>query len=82
MKSYTKKCESSATLKAELYTLKEMYPALKTWAPQLKVFYNKQLYPGSWEGIDVHGDQRELLKMPLEDLPFAVRSWYARHFSN
>jgi hypothetical protein len=57
-----------------------MYPTLKEWAAELKVFYHKQLYPGSWEGIDVHGDKRELLKMPLEDLPFAVRAWYACFF--
>lgn len=76
LSSYTKKCEGSTTFKANIYTLGEMYPTLKEWAPQLKVFYNKQLYPGSWEGKDAHGDKRELLKMPYEELPFAVREWY------
>ncbi|KAF2678215.1 hypothetical protein K458DRAFT_317677 [Lentithecium fluviatile CBS 122367] len=86
LKSLTKKCTGSTTHKAEIYTLKEMYPRLKQWAAELKVFYHKQLYPGSWEGVDVHGDGRELLKMPLEELPFAVREWLKktpkqRHFS-
>lgn len=62
-----------------------MYPALKTWAPQLKVFFNKQVYEGSWDGIDQHGNKRELLKMDYEELPFAVREWInknpkQRHF--
>ncbi|KAJ4293980.1 hypothetical protein N0V90_007669 [Kalmusia sp. IMI 367209] len=84
--SYTKQCEGSTTYKAQIYKLGEMYPALKEWAPQLKVFYNKQHYPGSWEGVDVHGEGRELLKMGYEELPFAVREWITkspkqRHFS-
>ncbi|KAF1961984.1 hypothetical protein CC80DRAFT_488357 [Byssothecium circinans] len=84
--SYNKKCASSSTYKAQIYTLGEMYPALKTWAPELKVFYHKQLYPGSWNGEDIHGEGRALLKMDYEELPFAVREWLQRnpkqrHFS-
>lgn len=72
---YTRHCATSKTLTAQIYTLGEMYPALKDWAAQLKVFYNKQHYPGSWEGKDVHGEGRELLKMEVEGLPFGVREW-------
>ena len=79
--SYTKHCASRTTFKAESYSLGDMYPALKEWAPQLKVFYNKQHYPGSWEGKDVHGTGRDLLKMGHEDLPFAVREWYVYKLS-
>jgi hypothetical protein len=56
-----------------------MYPTLKDFAPQLKVFYNKQFYPGSWSGIDKHGNDRELLKMDYEDLPYAVREWIKKN---
>ncbi|KAF2015405.1 hypothetical protein BU24DRAFT_461652 [Aaosphaeria arxii CBS 175.79] len=79
LSSYTKKCASSIELKGEIYKLGELYPTLKTWAPQLKVFYNKQLYPGSWNGVDKHGNDRELLKLDYEALPFAVREWLASH---
>ncbi|CAI6337317.1 unnamed protein product [Periconia digitata] len=84
--SYTKSCHTTTTHKAAIYKLSEMYPTLKVWAPELKVFYNKQHYPGSWEGEDVHGDGRTLLKMDTEELPFAVREWIKknpkqRHFS-
>ncbi|CAN9267860.1 unnamed protein product [Alternaria alternata] len=46
--------------------------------PQLKVFYNKQLYAGSWAGIDVHGTGRELIKMNMADMPYKVREWLKR----
>lgn len=75
LSSYTRKCAASTTITAEIYKLKEMYPTLKQWAPELKVFYNKQYYPGSWNGEDKHGNDRELLKLGLADLPFAVREW-------
>ena len=52
-----------------------MYPDLEDQAPQLKVFYSGQLYAGSWDGIDVHGGGRELLRMNMADVPFKVREW-------
>ncbi|KAF2278025.1 uncharacterized protein EI97DRAFT_432112 [Westerdykella ornata] len=72
---YTTSCHSTTTLTAEIYQLKELYPTLKDFAPQLKVFYNKQHYPGTWNGEDKHGDKRELLKMDYEALPYGVREW-------
>jgi hypothetical protein len=55
-----------------------VYPDLKDFAPQLKVFYNKQLYAGSWDGIDVHGGARELMRMDLSAMPYKVREWMKR----
>ncbi|KAJ4369312.1 hypothetical protein N0V86_009143 [Didymella sp. IMI 355093] len=83
---YTQSCTTKSTYKAAIYTLKELYPDLETFAPQLKVFYNKQLYPGSWSGIDKHGNDRELLKMDMAELPWKVREWIKsestqRHYS-
>jgi hypothetical protein len=83
---YTQHCPSSTTYAAKIYTLSELYPDLAAQAPQLKVFYNKQLYAGSWGGIDVHGVGRELLKMGMSEVPFKVREWLKRnpaqrHFS-
>lgn len=72
---YATSCHSSTTLSAEIYQLKELYPTLKDFAPELKVFYNKQHYPGSWNGEDKHGEKRELLKMDYEMLPYGVREW-------
>jgi hypothetical protein len=63
-----------------------VYPDLKDFAPELKVFYNKQHYAGSWSGIDLHGTARDLMRMDLSSLPYKVRDWLKRnpsqkHFS-
>ncbi|KAF2498090.1 hypothetical protein BU16DRAFT_333872 [Lophium mytilinum] len=79
LSAYTTPCRASTTFKTEIYTLAEMYPTLKTWAPELKVFYNKVEYPGSWDGVDLHGEKRELLKMQLADVPEGVRTWLREH---
>jgi hypothetical protein len=83
---YTKSCATRTTYRGQIYKLANLYPDLETFAPQLKVFYNKQLYPGSWEGIDRHGNERELIKMDMTDLPWKVREWIKkestqRHYS-
>lgn len=52
---YTQHCRNKNIYEAKIYKLDELYPDLKDNAPQLKIFYNKQLYAGSWGGIDVHG---------------------------
>ena len=83
---YTQSCASRATHKAAIYTLAQLYPDLETFAPQLKVFYNKQQYPGSWDGVDKHGNERELIKMDMADVPWKVREWIKkestqRHYS-
>ncbi|KAF2203502.1 hypothetical protein GQ43DRAFT_454384 [Delitschia confertaspora ATCC 74209] len=82
----TTACHARATHTASIYSLGEIYPTLSDFAPQLKVFYNKQHYPGSWDGVDKHGNERELMKMSMEDLPFGVREWMKkegtqRHYS-
>jgi hypothetical protein len=45
--SYTSRCAPSYTFHAGIYSLKNLYPTLKTRALELKVFYNKVEYPGS-----------------------------------
>lgn len=55
LQPYTQHCKNSNTYSANIYKLDQLYPDLEEAAPQLKVFYNKQLYAGSWGGIDVHG---------------------------
>ena len=63
-----------------------MCPDLKDWAPELKVFYHRQGYPGSWEGVGAHGNERTLIKMEKANLPAAVGEWIKniekqKHFS-
>ncbi|EDU42620.1 hypothetical protein L13192_06625 [Pyrenophora tritici-repentis] len=72
---YTQHCLTKTTHNAKIYKLSELYPDLEEQAPQLKVFYSGQLYAGSWDGIDVHGGGRELIRMKMADVPFKVREW-------
>jgi hypothetical protein len=51
LQPFTQHCFSRNTYEAKIYKLSEMYPDLKEQAPELKVFYNKQLYAGSWDGV-------------------------------
>lgn len=86
LRPFTQHCKNVNTYHAKIYKLNELYPDLKDAAPQLKVFYNKQYYAGSWGGIDVHGTGRELMKMDMAELPYKVREWLKkettqRHFS-
>jgi hypothetical protein len=86
LQPYTQHCLNRNTYTAQIYKLSELYPDLKDFAPQLKVFYNKQLYAGSWNGVDEHGSKRELMRMDLAEVPYKVREWLKRetkqkHFS-
>ncbi|KAF1917520.1 hypothetical protein BDU57DRAFT_446078 [Ampelomyces quisqualis] len=86
LQPYSQNCLSRNTYTAKIYKLSELYPDLKDFAPDLKIFYNKQLYAGSWNGIDAHGTKRELMRMELSSMPYKVREWLKRtpkqkHFS-
>ncbi|KAF9691768.1 hypothetical protein EKO04_010205 [Ascochyta lentis] len=75
---YTQSCRTRTSHRGTLYKLSQLYPDLEIFAPQLKVFYNQQAYPGSWSGIDKHGNERELIKMEMSELPWKVREWIKR----
>ncbi|KAH7076263.1 hypothetical protein FB567DRAFT_608959 [Paraphoma chrysanthemicola] len=86
LQPYTQHCLNRNTYNAQIYKLSELYPDLEKFAPQLKIFYNKQHYAGSWSGIDEHGNKRDLMRMSLSDMPYKVREWLKRetkqkHFS-
>ncbi|KAL5119283.1 hypothetical protein ACEQ8H_002770 [Pleosporales sp. CAS-2024a] len=79
LQPYQQKCLNRNTYTANIYKLSELYPDLKDFAPDLKIFYNKQLYAGSWDGVDHHGTKRELMRMPLSALPYKVREWLKKN---
>lgn len=76
---YTLHCHTTTTHTTPIYSLSALYPDLAAAAPQLKVFFNKQVYAGSWDGIDVHGGGRELIAMAWPRVPRAVRRWIERN---
>ncbi|KAF2028207.1 hypothetical protein EK21DRAFT_102039 [Setomelanomma holmii] len=79
LQPYTQHCLNRNTYTAKIYKLNELYPDLKDFAPELKIFYNKQLYAGSWSGIDEHGVKRDLMRMQLGDMPYKVREYLKQH---
>lgn len=81
LKEYDTSCEKSVTLLASEYLLHDLYESppigLWPWADALKVFFGGQEYPGSWDGVDPHRYDRQVLKMEYADLPKHVRDWIA-----
>ncbi|KAJ4404086.1 hypothetical protein N0V85_004949 [Neurospora sp. IMI 360204] len=72
-------CSSQRTFRATEYLLddlQELPPqGLIPWVEALrKVFTNRQ-YPGSWDGVDPHGYDRNMLMMEYVDVPLKVRRW-------
>jgi hypothetical protein len=72
---YHQSCGASSTFRAQVFKLAALYPDLEDYATGLKRFYAGTHYPGSWDGVDAHGMERELLKMDVADLPARVRKW-------
>ncbi|KAK8023934.1 hypothetical protein PG993_012000 [Apiospora rasikravindrae] len=48
---------------------------LGPYADRLKAFFQGREYPGSWDGLDPHGYDRNVVLMEWDDVPEAVRVW-------
>jgi hypothetical protein len=51
LQPYTQHCLNRNTYEAKIYKLADLYPDLEDFAANLKMFYSKQLYAGSWDGV-------------------------------
>lgn len=72
-------CSSTKTFKATEYLLddlQELPPqGLIPWVEALRKVFTNRPYPGSWDGIDPHGYDRNMLMMEYVDVPLRVRRW-------
>lgn len=72
-------CENSRTFSAsefQLHDLSDPEPhGLLPFKEQLSAVFGTRQYPGSWDGMDPHGYERNLLKMEYKDVPVQVRHW-------
>jgi hypothetical protein len=75
------KCEVEKTFKAEQWKLKDLQ-APSPWSPAIETFLGWHPYPGSWEGLDPDGDDREFLIMEYTDVPTPVRDWIENQHHN
>ncbi|KAM7185104.1 hypothetical protein V8F33_012613 [Rhypophila sp. PSN 637] len=72
-------CREKRTLHAKMYKLKDLHDepplGLKPWAHAIQDFLSHRDYPGSWDGVDHKGQDREIVVMEYKDVPAPVRHW-------
>lgn len=73
------KCEETATFRATQHIVRDIaepYPVgLAPWADSIKYFFGGRPFPGSWEGIDRDGTNRDVIFMEYKDVPEPVKDW-------
>jgi hypothetical protein len=75
------KCESIATFKASQFKLRDIqHPS--PWGGPVETFLGWHPYPGSWEGLDHGGAEREYLMVEYKDVPDPVREWISAQHEN
>ena len=79
MKKLTPICAVEKTFEAKEYLLDDLQDkppkGLRPWQEGLKKIFKGRDYPGSWDGIDPHGYDRNLLLMEYSQVPIKVREW-------
>lgn len=72
-------CSAERTFQAKEFLLDDVSEppplGLKPYFESLKSIFANHEYPGSWDGIDPHGYDRNLLMMEYADVPIKVREW-------
>ncbi|PKS10989.1 hypothetical protein jhhlp_002748 [Lomentospora prolificans] len=79
-------CESKKTFRALQHIIAdlehELPMGLAPWSDAIFYFFGGRPYPGTWEGVDNKGEQREIMRMEYADVPPAVRAWIAEQKKN
>lgn len=79
IRKFTAACDAEKTFHAREYLLDDLSEkppmGLLPWHEALKKIFAGRAYPGSWDGWDPHGYDRNLLMMEYSDVPIPVREW-------
>lgn len=79
IRKFAPSCEAEQTFHAREYLLDDLQQdapkGLLPWADALRKIFKGRPYPGSWDGWDPHGYDRNLLMMEYADVPVPVREW-------
>ncbi|OIW29284.1 hypothetical protein CONLIGDRAFT_413808 [Coniochaeta ligniaria NRRL 30616] len=79
IRKFTPSCDAEKTFHAREYLLDDLQLepplGLEPWAEALKKIFKGRPYPGSWDGWDPHGYDRNLLMMEYSEVPIPVREW-------
>lgn len=72
-------CKNSATFHAKMYKLSDLPhdppTGLAPWHDGIEDFLGRMDFPGSWDGVDHKGQDREVVVMEWKDVPEPVRDW-------
>lgn len=72
-------CRATRTFHARLYKLKDLSESpplgLAPWRRGIEDFLSRAEYPGSWDGVDHKGLDREIVVMEWADVPTSVKQW-------
>ena len=72
-------CRVKRTFHAKMYKLKDLPEppptGLAPWHDAIEDFLAKREYPGTWDGVDHKGQDREVVVMEWLDVPSRVREW-------
>jgi hypothetical protein len=72
-------CTASRTFAAREFLLDDLAldppTGLLPYRDALREVFSARQYPGSWDGIDPHGYDRNLLTMKYDEMPLRVREW-------
>lgn len=78
-KKFSPACEVTRKFEAREFLLDDLSESqplgLLPYRDALKSVFSSREYPGSWDGIDPHGYDRNLLMMNYADMPLALREW-------
>lgn len=72
-------CTSQSYFNGTQYKVPDMRAAppqgLQPWSAIVNGLFTSRFYPGSWQGVNYKGDQRELVVMEWRDVPQLAREW-------
>ncbi|KAI6353317.1 hypothetical protein MCOR25_009036 [Pyricularia grisea] len=70
-------CRASATFPARQYKFSDLDadPVVKPYGPAIRDLATGRVYPGSWDGVNVKGPQRDVLLVEWVRIPRLARGW-------
>jgi len=72
-------CEHEVDYRATQYQLSDLKlqppKGIAPWATELNDLFTSRAYPGSWDGVNLHGDHREVIMFEYKDVPELVRDY-------
>ncbi|EJT73621.1 hypothetical protein GGTG_07477 [Gaeumannomyces tritici R3-111a-1] len=76
---FTELCRHAVTFPAQQYKFSDLDhtpPAgMSPWAEAVRALATGRVYPGSWDGVNVKGNERDILMVDWKEVPELARRW-------